>query len=345
MTEINVMSWNVSWEAMSSKDGPTVKGTKCVGQCLKNVEEKINEAIKNYNVSIIGTQETSLLNTKNFMPNNKYWIPKALTTPSAMISYTNIYNDITKQKLGVDIVQGNLNELNGARGIRAYQMIVLQEKTTQNEILFINLHREYDSDVQRDLNHMDKILNGKIFKYIIVTGDFNTELLKIKNQLTISRNELKINTLKRNTCCDNNLNGDLSTYGKVVNILTFGFDVIKVIDLFEGQDHQFHSDHLPVLVKLKFTRAGAPLAPAPAPAPAPKPILILIPPAPRPSAPTSLPNNWKKLPPNEIIKLLAEKSYEINKKGITDYSLYYQLKNFLSLKLNSKLSNTSLKNG
>jgi hypothetical protein len=138
-------------------------------------------------------------------------------------------------------------------GIRPYHFIVLQEINTNNEILFVNLHNDHDHDVQRNLNHIDSKLKNINFNYIIITGDFNATL---SNPLKLNGKDLIISTLKRNTCCDINLNNSFNNFGKVDNILTYGFDVESVIDLFENKDNSLHSDHIPVIVKLKFKTGG-----------------------------------------------------------------------------------------
>ena len=65
---INILSYNVSWEAMSSakKSTGSVPGSiKCVnGSCKKNVYKLIEKAIQTHNVSLFGSQETGELSTE-----------------------------------------------------------------------------------------------------------------------------------------------------------------------------------------------------------------------------------------------------------------------------------------
>ena len=260
MNEINVLTWNVSWEAMSddTQGKGTVPGSiNCSPQqCLNNVCNKIEEAIRTHNVSLIGTQETGKLSDNKLLDNNIHYIPDLGGSPYAMISYNNNYINITNSFFGSDFINGNfdLDNKKVPQGIRPYHFIILKEQKTNNEILFVNLHNDHDGNIQRNLNHINSKLNTHNFNYIIITGDFNNGNL-LDGTLMLNGKHLNCYTIDEPTCCDGNLNGSEMYRGSFDNILTYGFDWIKTVKLLTFSQNKLHSDHLPVLVKLKFKEA------------------------------------------------------------------------------------------
>lgn len=258
MNEINVLTWNVSWEAMSDDTQGTVPGSiNCrPQQCLNNVCNKIEEAIRTHNVSLIGTQETGRLSDNKLLDYNIHYIPDLGRSPYAMISYNNNYINITNSFFGSDFINGNfdLDNKRVPQGIRPYHFIILKEQKTNNEILFVNLHNDHDGNIQRNLNHINSKLNTYNFNYIIITGDFNYGNLPDKT-LMLNGKHLDRYTIDEPTCCDGYLNGNPMPNGNFDNILTYGFDWIETVKLLTSSQNKLHSDHLPVLVKLKFKEA------------------------------------------------------------------------------------------
>ena len=268
MDEINVLSWNVWFKGMNNLTR------------RNNVIRVINDSIEKNNVSLIGTQETAELNETNFLPNNIKWISDDNKT-KAMISFNNNYTNITNIYFkGNTYIHGDFNADNNkdisgnkfARN-RPYQFVILLHKITKNIILYINLWNDHDEDVQKNLNHINNKLNGLEFNYIIITGDFNT--LVDDNKYVINNKNLNRYTLDEPTCCNEKNEDKMEFYPD--NILTYGFDEIETIKLIKASENILYSDHLPVLVKLKFSNK-----------------IIL--------------NNLEIL-----IKLLADKSFQINK--------------------------------
>ena len=98
MEEINVLSYNVSWEAMSSKNTPGVQGSKCYPtNCKDNVTALIKKNVIDENINLIGIQESGLLQDIVIPHFEKItWQKKQYPSSNAMTMYdTRIFNNIT----------------------------------------------------------------------------------------------------------------------------------------------------------------------------------------------------------------------------------------------------------
>lgn len=291
---INVLSYNVSWEAMS--DGRFGSGTvpgsiNCKGQCIKNVTELINNSIKNHGVNLIGTQETGLLENIVLPGFDKIqWKLSGVgKTSSAMIMSNNtIFRNVTPTYFKLNEppilhIKGDVADEKRKAGkntgikpteVRPYHFTVLKHNASNEDILFINIHNDHQHNIPLSLNFIEQKIDSqgindstgkKLYKKInkiIITGDFNANAT---TGLTLFGNQLIAYTLPGGTCCDGGLNGNITRGDTRDNILTYGFTSGSVTTMLTGANNKLYSDHLPVLVKLTFQTALPISTPTPTP--------------------------------------------------------------------------------
>ena len=274
---INILSYNVSWEAMSSakKSTGSVPGSiKCVnGICKKNVYKLIEKAIKTHNVSLFGSQETGELSTDlPLLFTNNFKAEMTLRGTNevlSVISFNDSYINITNNYFKNDHLFGYQTNSFGSDK-RMHQIIILKHIIFNYHILFINLHHPHHTKIQDTLDSIMNTMelnkrndNYKRINKIIITGDFNANIINKTNKnisyqsdsgLILLGKKLSVYTLLNTTCCDGDLNGTYWDGDRRDNILTFGFDEGNVIQLIEPKNHVLHSDHLPVILSLPLKK-------------------------------------------------------------------------------------------
>ena len=198
MQEINVLSYNVSWEAMSNgiPTTGTVPGSINCGihNCKDNVTQLINNSIINDGINLIGIQESGRLEDI-IIPNFEkitWHMLGALTSYSMVMYNTTIFNNITDTYFNLnDPHDPSKKHVYGDIGIdkslvsehRPYQIIVLEHKLTKKNILFINLHNDHKNNAPHTFQCIVNKMNDPLIKRkdigdmkVIITGDFNTNL-------------------------------------------------------------------------------------------------------------------------------------------------------------------------
>jgi endonuclease/exonuclease/phosphatase family metal-dependent hydrolase len=263
---------------MSAQDIGSVSGAKCKPEkCINNVYTLIQNSIFNHGVSLIGTQETGILEDKKFIKDMKQFgtvrSAKGLTANAVSYYDTNIY----QYKKHIIIKDDSLN---------ACIVLLLKIKKIDKNLLFINLHKKHNGN---SVNVLKDIMESKIpsdykYDYIIITGDFNEDLRSQK--IPFNSKNLNNYTLDEETCCDPSLDGkkNLSYYDFILSNINNG----KVEKLLASKENKLYSDHLPVLVKLDIVLAAPTLPAAPARATAPvAPAPATVAPAPVAPAPVS----------------------------------------------------------
>jgi hypothetical protein len=334
---LNVLTYNVSWEAMSNADSKTVQGAKtCSDECRTNVAKLINDKSIEYDIDLIGTQETGrlaseidadiYLNMKKYTKLGLYQsndnMEFALGTDDKskcgiMMMYNNIkFENVTNIDFNTEdnMIYGNIQnhqhfKIDDKGERRPFQAILLRDRSNNDEILFINLHNNHNGHyniqkIQESLDYICITINNlkknklKSYENVVITGDFNSDLIRLRKELTLQTKKLNIYSIKQKTCCDNYLIGKMSCDGRYDNVLTsyviynydpslkdqFGISFLKAKPDPEDAEDPNHanpnpinikySDHLPVFVSLKkklvsiSASASAPALPAAAP-PAP----------------------------------------------------------------------------
>jgi endonuclease/exonuclease/phosphatase family metal-dependent hydrolase len=267
--EVNVLSYNVSWEAMSDglKGIGTVSGSiRCNPEkCLKNVSRLIKDNIIRNNINIIGIQETNILEKElKGIENFDYipWIESTTTSTTTYISilYNNIiFSNITEKYFNLN--DGQIKHIKGKfddsnpKAVRAFQIVVLKQNITNDEILYINLHNNHEHKIDGSIKKIIDILeiqkknNGhKNIKKIIITGDFNHNIDK---NISFLDKELNYHNKTFNTCCDSTLNTNTMDK-RYDNILSYGFDLKEIFLPIKEPENILYSDHLPIIVKLSY---------------------------------------------------------------------------------------------
>jgi hypothetical protein len=219
MQEINVLSWNVSWEAMSAKNGKVVTGSKCSPtKCKDNVTRLIKDTIKKEGINLIAIQESGILEDIK-IPNFEIitW-QKDKNTSNAMIMYnSSIFRNITDQHFKLNDgskkhIIGNIAQDKGKPGIRPYQFVILQQISTKENLVFTNLHNDHDSNLDLTFKCLSKTWNTQqlstfyTISYGIIAGDFNTKITQPITVYNVTEYN-KYYTLSEGTCCDGTLDG------------------------------------------------------------------------------------------------------------------------------------------
>jgi endonuclease/exonuclease/phosphatase family metal-dependent hydrolase len=219
---MNVLTYNVGWESMEN-----IKQRN-------NVKNIIQTLIEN-DISLIGIQETGKLeddlNFKNYHCIHSYLDKE---TPMASILF-NKTQFILKEKGEHIIVKGDDK--------RPLIYVILKERKTKVNILFINLHNCHGLHIQPTFDSLNLKLN---YEKIIICGDFNRKIPK----LTFNTFPLEISTIGP-TCCD------LTYSGKAMHaifdaVLSYGFSIKDIVTLVSQKKNKNLSDHLPVLVIFEF---------------------------------------------------------------------------------------------
>lgn len=246
--KIRVLSWNISWEAMTGKNF----GTKCgvsPNKCLNNVSNfiKNNGLIQPFD--FIGLQEAS----KYYDIRIKSGISSIMTEihykpgiEDAVLFYNNKYklNNILP-----NVIKGNLYDKTRGAFSNGRPFII---GFFENNLCVISLHaghngmgnfdeiedamkKQFSTNYSTDYN---KIVNRLKTWDLIIMGDFN---INLKNTTFFGRNlNGKHNT---GTCCDTNLTAN--TNAPYDQILT-SFSTITT-NIYQEKDA---SDHLPVIAEI-----------------------------------------------------------------------------------------------
>jgi len=262
--DINVLTYNVSWEAMSDQDAGSVSGAICKpNQCINNVHTLIQKSIDNHGVSLIGTQETGELENKKFINKDKekFITVRFAKGPTAnAVSYydPNIYTYIKH----IYITDKSLN---------ACIVLLLKINKINKNLLFINLHNSHGNNSTKMLKDIESKIPSE-YDYIIITGDFNEDLRPQK--IYFNSKNLNNYTLDEETCCDPSLDGKKNSfyYDFILSNINNG----KVKKLLASTENKLYSDHLPVVVKLNIVLAAPTLAAAPLATLVPSPLAIPV---------------------------------------------------------------------
>jgi exonuclease III len=272
MNVIKILTWNISWEAMTGQKSPHtgLDGTVCnkggKNVCLENVLNKIIEVNTLNEIDFILLQEAEINpETLKIKLNRKY-------------NYLS-YNELTKTKKEESIIFYNNTKYNILKQIpwgfypgRPFIIALFQKIDTQQNILITNLHGPHgalkDKKTGNTLpNYLDFFdyyrLGGPDIDYngknisknpridltnlpIIIGGDFNLEIpgpIKIFNQIFSNEgNQL--------TCCDTKFTGKGMKYR---------FDHILINDkltykkvTYPKVDDKMYSDHIPVYAEINM---------------------------------------------------------------------------------------------
>jgi endonuclease/exonuclease/phosphatase family metal-dependent hydrolase len=241
---LTILSYNVSWEAITS----LLKQCSSNGICKTNILYNIKYNIKKYNPDFAFFQEASEHNDiLNLFNNNIYDYYVNTSDKEYMISLWN------KQKFTVvNMYNGNLE-----KG-RPFAIIILANNKNKQIIALINIHAGHYIDTETTIfkiinNFIKKNISSSIKKSItrvIMGGDFNRNIFidDTSNYTIQFSNDFELIKVvdNKNTCCS-----------ILSDELTFNFD--HVLDSYKPaiqkivKHKQFPaSDHMPIIVKLSI---------------------------------------------------------------------------------------------
>jgi hypothetical protein len=238
---INILSWNISWEAMTGTSKLNMK--PLVGRCGSKLANNLNQCGQN----VVNYIDTSPINYDfvAFQEASKWWhIYNNSTKLKTMDGYVHhkqdkselvTFYDSKKYQLQV-FKTGNIN-VNESTSNRPYHILYLTGKSDGQHYIFINLHNEHhltkdklEAKISENMNHVkiptsQKIQNAETIPVtishpilwsdnynLIVAGDFNdhsfndcwkhlTPFLK-SSFPQLSKLTVKVPKQPPNTCCD-----------------------------------------------------------------------------------------------------------------------------------------------
>jgi len=254
--DIRVLSWNISWEAMT---GTITSGvtTACprrstgITICLENIVSVIDNASQPYD--FICLQEAAKWNNI-YSLSNRLRVMSHRVTKSGYEEMVTFY-DPNKYKLDT----GDY-EISGHLGESGRPLLIL---FFNNNLCVINMHPGHGSDFLRFDRHLVRILSGlygvnnfikKLQTYnIIMAGDMNMEPSTGNTFIILTDPYFKIpggrilksvNHMK--TCCNPSLNSSYGMFGAYDQILTT-YSYIKSEIL---SPNKLASDHLPIVARI-----------------------------------------------------------------------------------------------
>lgn len=252
---LNILSYNVSWEAMTSNT--TVNFKLCTtnqlgeGICKSNILDNIRFNIKKYDPDFATFQEASeYQDILDMIDNNIY--DNYVNTSNKEIMLT-LWN---KKKFS--LVKNYKSEFEEGR---PFAIIVLKNNKSKKNIALINLHAGHFIDTQKTI--FDKINNfikkeigysiKKSITRVIMSGDFNRDVYQdtTSNYIIkfIDEYELKRYANSKSTCCSTLGHGHNFNYDHVIDSKAI---ITKKILANSVKSYKYPaSDHILIIANLK----------------------------------------------------------------------------------------------
>ena len=288
---INVLSWNICWEAMEGSETPNgtakVLAKTCsllpivngLNGCANNVIKLIDTL--SVDCDFLAMQEAAKWEDI-YLKSTKLQKMNYVHHKSGKSHLITFYN---KEKyIAVAVNIGTI--VKDSKGGRPYHIIYLQNKTTKEIYIFINLHNahnvtihELEEQLSKEFNNFININDGNISdahekknyypiewsanKYnVIVAGDFNDKNINYWNGLNPFKNAnitnlqkivVKTDMKPPNTCCRVEAAKPLPLYGDYI-LVNDALMIVKNNYVPDSQHIFPTSDHLPVLIELQTTQ-------------------------------------------------------------------------------------------
>ena len=206
LKKIIILSWNVSWEAMTTNNSGQFKlcGKNPNKTCNNNIILNISNTIKKFNPDILGFQEASkyndiinILNTSLY----NYFVNSSGLEDMLTCWSTKTFTLINS--FSYEFEKG-----------RPFAIIILKQNYNNNIIYLINIHSAHNSNTQSSIfdiinqfikNNINDELKKNINR-VIILGDYNRNTFNdnTSNYKIIIGNIhfiLKRSNYKGNTCC------------------------------------------------------------------------------------------------------------------------------------------------
>jgi hypothetical protein len=248
--DLNIISYNVSWEAMTSSMFGNLK--LCTnGICKSNILDNIVFNVKKYKPTFALFQEASEHNDIIDLFNKDIYENFVNTSDKEfMISIWNKIKFTLVKALGGEFEKG-----------RPFAIIILKNNKNNKNIALINLHAGHIPNTQ--LFIIDKINNfinnefshtiKKSITRVIMSGDYNRDIFEdnTSNYIIKFNDEFKLKRTQNNnhTCCS------ILGYGHKFNydhVLDSKSNIIKKIVSNSVKQYKYPaSDHVLIIVNLK----------------------------------------------------------------------------------------------
>ena len=253
--ELSAVSYNVSWEAMTSNTSGQFK--LCVtdglgyGICKSNILSNIDSNIKKYNPDFAAFQEASEhLDIIELFDSNIYESHVNTSGKEIMLSLWN------KKKF--TLVKAYNSEFEEGR---PFTIIVLKNNRSNKNIALINLHAGHRIDTQKTIfdiinNFIKKSITATVKKSVlrvIMAGDFNRNVYEdTTSTYTVNFNQeftLKRFSNNKKTCCSVIGYGHTYSYDHIIDSKAI---VSKKILGNSVKNYKIpSSDHILIIAKLK----------------------------------------------------------------------------------------------
>lgn len=254
-SELTVLSYNVSWEAMTSTNQGNFK--LCItdglgeGVCKSNILDNISQNIKKYKPDFATFQEAAEhTDIIDLFDSNKYDNFVNMSEKETMLTIWNTTKFLLVKAYGGQFEEG-----------RPFAIVILQNKKSKKNLALINIHTAHKVDTQKTifdiLNKFIKTNIGPTIKKsvnrVIIAGDFNRNIYEDETS-DYSIKFVDIFNLKRTnnnkgTCCS------ILGYGHKFNfdhVIDSKSTISKKILGNSIKNYKYPaSDHVLVIVKLK----------------------------------------------------------------------------------------------
>lgn len=200
--KINILSWNLCWEAMKASKSKNLDMRKCKTNnkniCKEKVVDKLKKIIIENNLHLLSFQEYNIINElvdlKEF---NNYHFVKGVSGKETAVS-------LFRRDL-FSYVKHEYGDLCGRNMGRTYLLIELINKKTKEKTVFLNVHFPHkDNPIKSARKKAEEKMKNLIKKFknhrIIIAGDHNNEYKMTSYKKFIKRIFYMDNTNKK-TCC------------------------------------------------------------------------------------------------------------------------------------------------
>jgi hypothetical protein len=246
---MNVLSYNVCWEALEGKKqmghcGTNPESNKCITNIRGIITSNVWDLIALQEIKDSPIQWGILISNKKF--NDFISNYETIFTRLGGGGITTLYNKNKYHKIGY--------EYNSFRTGRSICMVELQNKSTGEKIIFVNVHFPHQDVFSILKSELDLFKGGKDWSshHIIIAGDFNDFYGNRLNTLGYGFSNV---SKQIPTCCTSHgtnytgyFDNVFSNKGKVK------YDTINAKDYIEG-GLNYMSDHLPIFASITYQQA------------------------------------------------------------------------------------------
>ena len=250
--KINILSWNLCWEAMKASKSKNLDMRKCLinnkNVCKEKVVDKLKKIIIENNLNLLSFQEFNIMNELvNFKEFNNYHLVKGVSGKETAVSL--FRRDLFRY------INHEYGDLCGKNMGRTYLLLELFNKKTKEKTIFLNVHFPHkDSPFKGARVKAEEKMKNLIKKYktyrIIIAGDHNYEY-NMKSYKKFIKKKFFLDSDSKNTCCTPNTTKKPSL--KYDIILDTKDNKIKYTFPKNPKNNKmFVSDHVPIIASVIY---------------------------------------------------------------------------------------------